>query len=367
MQSLLFSFARPVLHAMDPELVHSMAIKALKAMPKGPTAKDDPRLEQTLFGVNFPNPLGLAAGYDKQAEVVDQLLRWGFGFVEVGGVVPQPQAGNPKPRMFRLKQDRAVINRYGLNSEGLEVVAKRLKQRQSRPGTVAVNIGANKESIDRVADYAICTEVLVGLVDFLTINVSSPNTPGLRDLQGEAFLDDLLGRVMDIRNNRAEKVQQDPSAKHTAILLKISPDIDLATLDAIVATARRRGIDGLVVANTTVARPDSLQSKNSKHETGGLSGAPLFVPSTRLLAETYLRVGKDMPLIGVGGIEDSETAWAKIRAGASLIEIMTALVYKGPAVVADIKNGILERLGSRSLQDVIGCDAEAIAKGDLGV
>lgn len=355
MQSCLFSLSRPVLHMMDPELVHHLAIKALKTMPKGAKGSDDPKLAIEAFGVHFPNPVGLAAGFDKQGEVIDQLFGWGFGFVEAGGVVPLPQPGNPRPRLFRLKSDRSVINRFGLNSDGLDNMVARLKARQNRPGIVAVNIGANKEASDRLADYAVCTEALMGLADFLTINVSSPNTPGLRDLQGEAFLDDLLGRVMDMRAGQPEA--------RTAILLKISPDIDLATLDSIVATARRRKIDGLVVANTTISRPDSLRDTALKGETGGLSGPPLFVPSTRLLAETYLRIGKEMPLIGVGGIACAETAWAKIRAGASLIEIMTALVYKGPAVVAEIKQGLVAKLGSRSLAEVVGCDAQAITDG----
>ncbi len=365
MQSLLFSLTRPVLHCIDPEGVHALAIRSLKALPYRAPSADDPRLAVKAFGLEFPNPVGLAAGFDKQAEVIDPLFGWGFGFVEVGGVVPKPQPGNPKPRLFRLREEQAVINRFGFNSEGLDAMVARLKARAGRPGVVAVNIGANKESIDRVGDFAVSTEALVGLVDFLTVNVSSPNTPGLRDLQGEAFLDELLARIVDVRNETLARKAGGTEGRNTAVLLKISPDIDLANLDAIVATARRRKIDGLVVANTTIARPDALRGA-AKAETGGLSGPPLFIPSTRLLAETYLRIGREMPLIGVGGVDSVETAWAKIRAGATLVELYTALVYKGPALVREIKQGLLERLGSTPLAAVVGRDAQAIADGDFG-
>lgn len=364
MQSFLFSVARPVLHAMDAEFVHHLSIKSLKMLPKGRVKPDDPRLAIDAFGVRFPNPVGLAAGFDKQAEVVDQLFGWGFGFVEVGGVVPVPQPGNPKPRLFRLKQDKAVINRFGFNSEGIDAMCARLRRREGRPGVVAVNIGANKDSADRVFDYVICTEALTGRADFLTINISSPNTSGLRDLQGEAFLDNLLARIMEAR---AETLAKRKGNKQTAILLKISPDITLNDLDGIVATSMKRGIEGLVVSNSTVIRPDTLHCGAAmKAEAGGLSGPPLFDMSTRLLAETYLRTGKSMPLIGVGGIDDVETAWAKIRAGATLIEFYTALVYKGPGLVEELKQGLLQKIGEGSLADAIGRDASRIAAGDFG-
>src|SRR3712207_3520274 len=259
----LFSLARPALHALDAETAHQLTIRGLSLMPVMPTPADDPRLSVEVFGRTFPNPVGLAAGFDKQCEVPDQLLGLGFGFVELGGVVPKPQAGNPRPRVFRLMQDEAVIKRFGLTSYGLDVARQRLARRRGRPGVVGVNIGANKDSTDRVADYVLCIEQLCGLADFLTINVSSPNTPGLRDLQGEAFLDDLLARSIEAR----DKADQDRSK--TIILLKIAPDISLDTLDAIVATALRRGIDGLTVSNTTIARPDSLKEKALASETGG--------------------------------------------------------------------------------------------------
>lgn len=357
----LFSLAKPALHTLDPETAHQLTIRGLSLMPIAPAAKDDQRLAVDAFGRHFPNPVGLAAGFDKQCEVPDQLLSLGFGFVEIGGVVPKPQAGNPRPRVFRLTRDEAVINRFGLNSDGLEVVRQRLVRRHGRPGIVGVNIGANKDSADRIADYVTCIENLSGLVDFLTINVSSPNTPGLRDLQGEAFLDDLLARSIEARD------KADQGRVKTTILLKIAPDITLDTLDAIVATALKRGIDGLTVSNTTIARPESLKERALASETGGLSGKPLFVPSTKLLAETFLRVERRIPLIGVGGVDSADAAWAKIRAGASLVQLYSAMIYKGPGLIGEIKQGLLQKLASEktSLSQVIGRDAAAIAQGRL--
>jgi dihydroorotate dehydrogenase len=358
MISALFPLAKSVLHALDPETAHQLTIKGLSLMPVSLPAKDDPGLAVELFDRRFPNPVGLAAGLDKQCEVPDQLLSLGFGFVELGGVVPKPQAGNPRPRLFRLAQDEAIINRFGLNSEGLEAARRRLSQRRGRPGIVGVNVGANKDSADRIADYALCIRELSGLVDFLTINVSSPNTPGLRDLQGEAFLDDLLARCIEARD------KADEGRSKTIILLKIAPDISLETLDAIVATALRRGIDGLTVSNTTIARPETLQDKALAVQAGGLSGKPLFAPSTKILAETFLRVERKIPLIGVGGVDSAEAAWAKIRAGASLVQLYSAMVYKGPGLIGDIKRGLVEKLAKErtSLAQVLGRDAAQLAK-----
>ena len=357
----LFSLAKPALHALDAETAHQLTIRGLALMPVMPAPADDPSLSIEVFGRTFPNPVGLAAGFDKQCEVPDQLLGLGFGFVELGGVVPKPQAGNPRPRVFRLTRDEAVINRFGLNSDGLDAACQRLAQRRGRPGIVGVNIGTNKDSVDRIADYVLCIQRLCGLADFLTINVSSPNTPGLRDLQGEAFLDDLLARSIEARN------KSEQGRHKTIVLLKIAPDISLDTLDAIVATALRRGIDGLTVSNTTVARPDSLKEKALASETGGLSGKPLFVPSTKLLAETFLRVERKIPLIGVGGVDSAEAAWAKIRAGASLVQFYSAMVYKGPGLISDIKNGLVQTLASEktSLVQALGRDASAIARGEF--
>ena len=357
----LFPLARPVLHALDPERAHELTVRALTLLPKRPAPRDDERLAVEVFGRRFPNPVGLAAGFDKQCEVPDALLSLGFGFVECGGVVPRPQPGNPRPRVFRLARDEAIINRYGLNSEGLAAARERLLRRQERPGIVGVNIGANKDAADRIADYETCAKALCGLVDFLTVNVSSPNTPGLRDLQGEAFLDDILARCVAAREGASAK-------KRTAILLKIAPDLSLESLDAMVATAPARGIDGLIVSNTTTARPATLRDQALAREAGGLSGAPLFRMSTQLLAETSLRVAGRLPLIGVGGVTSGEAAFAKIRAGASLLQLYTALVYRGPALVGEIKARLLravEAAGARSLADLVGRDAAAIARGEF--
>jgi dihydroorotate dehydrogenase len=357
----LFPLARPFLHAVDPETAHELAVKALALMPAGATPPDDPRLAVEAFGRRVPNPIGLAAGFDKQCEAPDALLALGFGFVELGGVVPKPQPGNPRPRVFRLARDEAVINRYGLNSDGLEAARRRLMRRRGRPGVVGVNIGANKDSADRLADYVACVEALCGLVDFLTVNVSSPNTPGLRDLQGEAFLDDLLARVMDRR--RAVDARQ---GSRTAILVKIAPDIALDALDALAATAERRGVDGLVISNTTVTRPASLRETELAQEAGGLSGKPLFALSTKLLAEAHLRLGGRVPLVGVGGVDSAAAAWAKIRAGARLIQLYTALVFKGPGLIDEVKRGLLQHIAEAgSLSAAVGRDAARIARGDL--
>ncbi|EIZ82229.1 dihydroorotate dehydrogenase 2 [Methylobacterium sp. GXF4] len=351
-----FPLVRPLLHRLDAERAHDLTLRALSLLPPGQPAADDPRLAVDLLGRRFPNPVGLAAGFDKGARVPDAMLGLGFGFVEVGGVVPQPQPGNPQPRAFRLPADRAVINRYGLNSEGLAVVAGRLRARAGRPGIVGVNIGANKDSTDRLADYVTCTRTLAPLVDFVTVNVSSPNTPGLRDLQGEAFLDELLGRTVEAR---------DAAGATAAVLLKIAPDMALDALDAICATALKRGVQALVVSNTTVARPESLRETSLARETGGLSGRPLFGPATRMLAQTRLRVGDRLPLIGVGGIDSAEAAWTKIEAGASLVQLYSALVYDGPGLVDRIKAGLLKRMaaeGVSALHQVVGRGAEDLAR-----
>jgi dihydroorotate dehydrogenase len=358
----LFPLARPLLHALDAETAHQLTVKALALAPHGAAPADDPRLEVAAFGRRFPNPVGLAAGFDKQCEVPGALIALGFGFVELGGVVPKPQAGNAKPRVFRLPADEAVINRLGLNSDGLPEIRARLAARRRRGGIVGVNIGANKDSSDRAGDYVTCVEALAGLVDFLTVNVSSPNTPGLRDLQGEAFLDDLLGRAVEARDRAGAAASARP-----ALLLKIAPDLALDALDALVATALRRGVDGLIVSNTTIARPPQLRERELAKESGGLSGKPLFGLSTTMLAETYLRVGGKVPLIGVGGVDSADAAWTKIRAGASLVQLYTALVYKGPALIEEIKRGLCGRLDDAAapLADAVGRDAARIAAGEL--
>lgn len=356
----LFDLARPIIHALDAETAHVMTVKALKIAPALPCAPENPSLATTLFGLTFPNPVGLAAGFDKNAEVYAGTLGLGFGFVEVGGVTPLPQPGNPRPRVFRLTEDEAVINRYGLNSEGMEAVAARLARRGHGHGIVGVNLGANKESADRAADYAVLARRLAPLADFLTINVSSPNTPGLRDLQAESALDDLVARTLEARDEAIK------GQKKTALLVKIAPDLTLAELDGMIAVALKRGIDGLVISNTTVARPGTLINA-ARSETGGLSGRPLFAPSTRLLAQAFLRIENRIPLVGVGGIESAETAWTKISAGASLIQFYTAMVYKGPGLVRQVTEGLAAKLqatGMTSIRQAVGQGAQALAAGE---
>lgn len=356
----LFNLARPLIHRMDAETAHRLTVAALAAAPALKPGADDPVLATEAFGLSFPNPVGLAAGFDKNAEAADGALGLGFGFVEVGGVTPLPQPGNPRPRVFRLLEDEAVINRYGLNSEGMEAVAKRLEARRGRGGLVGVNLGANKDSTDRAADYATLARRLAPLADFLTINVSSPNTPGLRDLQAESALDDLVARTLAARDEVAA------GGKRTPILIKIAPDLTMPELDGMIAVARKREIDGLIVSNTTIARPESLRSA-SKAETGGLSGKPLFTASTRILAEAFLRVESQFPLIGVGGVDSAETAFAKIRAGATLVQFYSAMVFKGPGLAKEIKTGLAtraRRAGLTRLTALIGRDAAAIARGE---
>ena len=356
----LFNLARPLIHRMDAEMAHRLTVTALATAPALKPGADDPVLATEAFGLSFPNPVGLAAGFDKNAEAIDGALGLGFGFVEVGGVTPLPQPGNPRPRVFRLLEDEAVINRYGLNSEGMEAVAKRLEARRGRNGLVGVNLGANKESADRAADYATLARRLAPLADFLTINVSSPNTPGLRDLQAESALDDLVARTLAARDEVAA------GGKRTPILIKIAPDLTLPELDGMIAVARKRQIDGLIVSNTTIARPDSLRSA-SKGETGGLSGKPLFTASTRILAEAFLRVDGQFPLVGVGGVDSAEAAFAKIRAGATLVQFYSAMVFKGPGLAKEIKAGLAtraRRAGLTRLTALIGRDAAAIARGE---
>jgi dihydroorotate dehydrogenase len=314
--------------------------------------------------LNFPNPIGMAAGFDKSAEVPDALLRLGFGFVEIGSVTPKPQVGNPRPRLFRLERDEAVINRLGFNNDGAEAVLRRLAARAHQGGIVGVNVGANKDSPDRVADYVKLIETFAPVASFFTVNVSSPNTPGLRNLQQSAQLDDLLAKVIDAR----ERVRT--NAGDSPVLLKIAPDLSLAELDDVVHIARSRRVDGMIVANTTLARPSTLRETNRAREQGGLSGRPLFRLSTRMVAETYVRAEGAFPLIGVGGIDSGGAALTKIRAGASLIQLYSSLIYKGLGLVEDIKNDLastLLRTGRDSLSEIVGADAATITAEDWPV
>jgi dihydroorotate dehydrogenase len=337
--------ARPFLLATDPETGHQLAVAALKALPLPRCGADDPRLAVSAFGLTFPNPIGLAAGFDKHAEVPDACLRLGFGFVEVGGVTPKPQAGNPKPRVFRLLADEAIINRYGLNSDGVDVMARRLRARAGGGGIVGVNIGPNKETIDRIADYGVLVEKLGPHVSYLSVNVSSPNTPGLRDLQQAGFLDEVLARCIEAR---------DMAAPGKPILVKIAPDLSLDGLDDMVGVCRRRQVDGMIVSNTTIDRAASLKDQKTAKEAGGLSGRPLFDRSTRMLAETYRRVEGQFPLVGVGGIASAEDAYVKIAAGATLVQLYSAMVFKGFSLVEEIREGLTARIIRDRLPSVAG-------------
>ncbi|MCP3393045.1 quinone-dependent dihydroorotate dehydrogenase [Bradyrhizobium sp. CCGB12] len=355
------AFSLPVLRWLDPEDAHRLAIQGLRFLPPVKPRTDDPKLAVRAFGLNFPNPIGMAAGFDKSAEVPDALLRLGFGFVEIGSVTPKPQGGNPRPRLFRLERDEAVINRMGFNNDGAEVALRRLAARAQHGGIVGVNVGANKDSPDRVADYVKLIETFAPVASYFTVNVSSPNTPGLRNLQEGALLDDLLAHVIDAR----ERVRQ--KAGDTPVLLKIAPDLSLAQLDDVVQVARSRRVDGMIVSNTTIARPSTLREGMRAKEQGGLSGRPLFRLSTRMVAETYVRVEGAFPLIGVGGVDSGGAALTKIRAGASLIQLYSSLVYKGLGLVDEIKRDLtstLLRTGRDSLSEIVGADAATLTAED---
>ncbi|MGA8319642.1 MAG: quinone-dependent dihydroorotate dehydrogenase [Xanthobacteraceae bacterium] len=349
--------ARPFLQALEPEDAHRLAVTMLKFAPLPQAPHDDPRLAMRVFGFNFPNPVGVAPGFDKNGEVPDALLRLGFGFVEIGTITPRPQPGNPRPRLFRLDADRGVINRLGFNSEGADAVLTRLAARANAGGVVGINVGANKDSPGRIADYVELIERFAAVASYVTVNISSPNTPGLRNLQQAAVLDDLLARVIDARERVA------PNAGPTPVLLKIAPDLSLADLDDVVGIARSRRVDGMIVGNTTLARPPYLRETAIAKEAGGLSGAPLLPLSNRMLAETYVRVEGVFPLVGVGGIDSGPTALSKIRAGASLIQLYSGLVFAGLGLVADIKRTLiaaLERDRAASLVDYVGADAASV-------
>ena len=358
----LLDLGLPFARLLEAEDAHRLAITALKTLPLLPPPADDSRLKVEAFGLLFSNPVGLAAGFDKDAEVPDAALKIGFGFVEVGTLTPKAQSGNPRPRVFRLPADEAVVNRLGFNNGGFTAAHNRLTKRERGPrggfGILGVNVGANRESVDRAADYVQGIETFAAAADYLTVNVSSPNTPGLRDLQFGAALDDLIARVMEARERAASRAGKKP------VLLKIAPDLSLNELDGVVAVARKRGIDGIIVANTTIARPRSLRDPAAREE-GGLSGRPLFSLSTRILAETFLRTEGAFPLIGVGGIDSADAAWQKMRAGAALVQLYTALIYKGFSLVATIKRGLVQRLDRErigKITKIVGADANALVR-----
>jgi len=346
----LHDLGAAALRRLDPEQAHGLTVRALKA-GLGPRAAcgHDPILATEVAGLKLPNCVGLAAGFDKNAEAPDAMLAAGFGWVECGTVTPRPQAGNNRPRLFRLTEDRAVINRMGFNNEGLEAFAARLERRLGRGGVVGANIGANKDAHDRAADYVTGLKRLWPLADYFTVNVSSPNTPGLRGLQTRAALDDLLGRLAEAR-----------VALHGSkpVFLKVAPDLTDDEIPEIVVSCAENGVDGIIVSNTTVARPDTLRSL-FKGETGGLSGAPLFEPSTRVLRRFRQANTRGLALIGAGGIASGADAYAKIRAGAAAVQLYSALVYGGPGLVVRIRRDLAARLrtdGFLNIGEAVGAE-----------
>jgi dihydroorotate dehydrogenase len=349
-----FTALRPLLHCMDAETAHGLTIKALRTgLGVGAETGTPSNLAVSCFGLSFPNPVGLAAGFDKNAEVPDAMLAMGFGFVEVGTVTPRPQEGNPRPRLFRLSEDQAVINRLGFNNEGHAAIHERLLRRKQKSGILGVNIGANKGSTDRIADYVAGINAFSDVAGFFTINISSPNTPGLRSLQSAAELPALLKRL-----NEARKAQ-----KHQVpMLLKIAPDLEADEMQAIAQCCLDSAVDGVIISNTTLSRP-VLHSQHAK-ESGGLSGAPLFELSTRQLARFYLLTRGKVPLVGVGGISNADHAWSKICAGASLLQLYSALVFQGPQLVQEILVGLSRNLADKNfatLGEAVGTSAEQIA------
>ncbi|MCA0889000.1 quinone-dependent dihydroorotate dehydrogenase [Qipengyuania flava] len=344
-RGMLFDLARPALFAIDPERAHRLTVRALAlAGRRGPPAAG--ALAIDVAGLGFPNPLGMAAGFDKDAEVPDQLLGLGFGFAEVGSITPRPQAGNPRPRLFRLVEDRAVINRMGFNNGGAEVARDRLVRRAGRPGIVGINVGANKDSEDRIADYVAMTRVMAPLASYLAVNISSPNTPGLRALQDEGALTGLLDAVIEARGTAGPPV-----------FLKVAPDLESADIDAIARIALDRKLGALIVSNTTITRP-ALLSANAR-ENGGLSGAPLRDLAQQRLRNFRKATGGAIPLVGVGGIASAEDAWARIRAGASLVQLYSAMVYGGPGLPRRILRGLealMRRDGFASIAEAVGSE-----------
>lgn len=336
MSSLLADIGTRAMRVLAPEPAHRATIALLKAGLGPSDHPDDPALAVNLAGLKLPNPVGLAAGFDKDCEVPDAMLRAGFGFVECGTVTPRPQAGNPQPRLFRLVEDQAVINRMGFNNRGVVAFTNRLRARADRPGVVGANIGANKDSPDRMADYVDGLRRVWLHASYVTVNISSPNTPGLRALQTRAALEDLLGSLAEARAVQTRAHGRRP------VFLKVAPDLDEEEVRAISETVLASGLDGLIISNTTVERPADLLSPH-KIEAGGLSGAPLFARSTRLLKEFSDALGGALPLIGAGGIASADDARAKLEAGATAVQLYSALVYHGPGLVRRIKQGLRER------------------------
>jgi dihydroorotate dehydrogenase len=346
---MLFRLIRPLVFALDPESAHRLALGALKLLP-GRTPPAPGLLVTEVAGITFPNPLGMAAGFDKDGDVPDALLGLGFGFAEVGSITPLPQGGNPKPRLFRLTEDRAVINRMGFNNNGAQDAAQRLAARKDRGGVVGINLGANKDSADRIADYGVMARIMAPLATYLAVNVSSPNTPGLRALQDEGALAELLDIVRDGASEACR-------GKPPPIFLKVAPDLEPPDIDAIARIALDQRIGGLIVSNTTISRP-SLKSRFAG-ETGGLSGEPLRELAQQRLRDFRKATGGALPLIGVGGIATAEDAWARIRAGASLVQLYSAMVFEGPGIARMIVRGIealMRRDGFATIAEAVGSE-----------
>jgi dihydroorotate dehydrogenase len=353
-----YPFARPLLRCLDPEAAHRMTIGALKLGLGGSQAKklDDPILACHVFGLSFANPIGLAAGFDKDAEVTDAMLALGFGFVEAGTVTPRPQPGNSGKRLYRLDEDEAVINRFGFNSRGVPAFAKKLSERKRSGrgiGPVGANVGKNRDTVDAAADYAAGIEAVCGLADYLVVNLSSPNTPGLRALQARAQIEDLLLHVLEARRRSAPNPERPPP-----LLAKVGPDLTDQELRDIAEVAVKIGIDGLIIGNTTIDRPPHLRSAD-RNAPGGLSGRPLMAPSTICLATMYRHTEGRLPIIGCGGVASGADAYAKVRAGASLVQLYSALVFHGPKLVGNIKRDLAARLradGFSSVAEAVGAD-----------
>jgi dihydroorotate dehydrogenase len=343
---LLYKLLRPLAFALDAEAAHRAAIAALKFAHRNPPRRFATSLATSVAGIEFPSPVGLAAGFDKDGEVAEAMLGAGFGFVEIGTVTPRPQSGNPQPRLFRLAEDRAVINRMGFNNAGQEAAFERLRRLTRLHNVIGVNIGANKDSQDRIADYVEGVRKMAPVARYLTVNISSPNTPGLRNLQSGGELVELLAAVREARGHGGPP-----------LFLKVAPDLDSGDHDRIVRAALDNGIDALIVSNTTISRPP-LKSKHA-NEAGGLSGRPLKALALEQLKNFRAASGGQIPLIGVGGIETADDAWARIRAGACLVQLYSAMVYEGPGIATRIANGLarhLNREGMTSIADAVGLD-----------
>ena len=345
----MFSVLRPFLFNLDPETAHDLAIKSLKFNPLPRSmfeVEDEQMLKVEVLGKNFPNPIGLAAGFDKSAEAYDSLLRLGFGFVEVGTVTPLKQLGNPKPRIFRLENDRALINRLGFNNDGIEIIKNRIKSTEKK-GILGINIGPNKDTQDQLNDFCIGLKNFFDIADYITVNISSPNTEGLRDFHDQAKLNDLLAALNKIKKDKKTDIP---------LLLKISPDIHENHISEIVDVILKNSISAIVLTNTTNSNKDNLKDK-AKNESGGLSGEPLQQISTNMIKKFYKLLNGKIPIIGVGGVNSGKSAYEKIIAGASLLQLYTGFVYRGPSTAKEIKKELIQILkdeGIKNIKDVVG-------------